>query len=150
MNRQRLEQIDEHIIRFMRQISPWTSRIAIFVIFFWFGALKVFDLSPANPLVQHLLERTLPFISFEHFIVFFGLFECLIGITFLIRGLERFSIALLVPHMLTTVLPLVLLPSVVWSGSFVPTLEGQYIIKNLAIIALAIGIAAHLRPLDEK
>jgi hypothetical protein len=28
-----------------------------------------------------------------------------------------------------------------------PTLEGQYIIKNLAIIALAMGIAAHLHPL---
>ncbi len=150
MDREKLERIDEKIIGFMRRIAPWTSRIAIFVIFFWFGALKVFDLSPANPLVQNLLERTLPFISFEHFIVFFGLFECLIGITFLIRGLERLSIALLVPHMITTVLPLVLLPTVSWSGAFVPTLEGQYIIKNLAIIALAIGIAAHMRPLDEK
>jgi hypothetical protein len=30
--------------------------------------------------------------------------------------------------------------------AFVPTLEGQYIIKNVAIIALAIGIAAQLRP----
>jgi len=29
----------------------------------------------------------------------------------------------------------------------VPTLEGQYIIKNLALIAVAIGIASHLHPM---
>ncbi|MDP2789350.1 MAG: hypothetical protein Q8O46_04920 [bacterium] len=32
----------------------------------------------------------------------------------------------------------------------VPTLEGQYIIKNLVIIAVAIGIAASLHPLSDK
>jgi hypothetical protein len=30
-----------------------------------------------------------------------------------------------------------------------PTLEGQYIIKNLVIIAAGIGIAAHLHPLPK-
>jgi len=45
-------------------------------------------------------------------------------------------------------MPLILLPQVTWSGILVPTLEGQYIIKNLAIIAAAIGIAAHLHPLQ--
>jgi uncharacterized membrane protein YkgB len=145
-----LEKIDEDIIRFMRRAFPWASRIALFVIFFWFGILKVFALSPANPLVSDLLAHTLPFITPDTFLIFFGLFECLIGITFLIRGFERLSIALLFFHMITTFGPLVLLPSVAWSAPFVPTLEGQYIIKNLVIMALAMGIAANLRPLDKR
>lgn len=143
-----IERVDEDIIRFMKRVFPPASRIAFFVVFFWFGALKVFGLSPANPLVAELLERTLPFISFDSFIMWFGVFECVIGITFLFKGLERFSIALLVPHMIMTFGPLILMPEIAWSRPFVPTLEGQYIIKNLAIIALAMGMAAHLRPFD--
>jgi hypothetical protein len=43
-----------------------------------------------------------------------------------------------------------LLPAVTWQSFFVPTLEGQYIIKNLVIIALAIALASHLEPLQKK
>jgi uncharacterized membrane protein YkgB len=77
------------------------------------------------------------------------LFECLIGILFLIKGAERIVIPLLFIHMLTTFGPLIFLPSETWHSFLVPTLEGQYIIKNLIIIALGIGIAAHLHPLKE-
>ena len=71
----------------------------------------------------------------------------LIGVAFLIPGLERLAIALLIPHMITTVLPLILLPSITWQSFLIPTLEGQYIIKNIVIIALASALAAHLHPM---
>ena len=94
-----------------------------------------------------LLSRTLPFVTFEDFVLFFGLYEMLIGILFLIPKMERLVIALLIPHLFVTLLPLVLLPAMTWQGFLVPTLEGQYIIKNLAILALSFSIASHLRPL---
>ena len=50
-------------------------------------------------------------------------------------------------HMVTTMMPLVLLPKVAWV-TFVPTLEGKYTIKNLAIIAVAISIVARIRHPD--
>jgi uncharacterized membrane protein YkgB len=118
--------------------------MALFVVFFWFGILKVFGLSPANPLVANLLNRTLPFIDFDQFIVFFGFFEMTIGILCLIPRLVRLSMLLLGVHMTTTIMPLVLLPGVTWAQAFVPTLEGQYIIKNLAIIAVAISIVSQM------
>ncbi len=139
---------DRSVIGGLQKISPPLARVALFVVFFWFGILKLFFTSPANPLVASLLERTLPFITFPTFIIWFGCFEMVIGILFLIPRLERVAIALLLPHMVMTVLPLVLLPSVTWQYPFVPTLEGQYIIKNVVIIALALGIAAHLRPMS--
>jgi uncharacterized membrane protein YkgB len=138
--------IDVRLIHFFRRISMPVARFGLFVVFFWFGLLKVVGLSPATELVQQLFAQTVDFISFSHFIILFGLFECLIGILFLIRGAERVVIPLLFLHMITTFLPLFLLPSETWSGFLVPTLEGQYIIKNLVIIAAAIGIAAHLHP----
>lgn len=142
-----IQSFDIHLINFFKKISIPLARISLFIIFFWFGFLKIIEQSPANPLVSDLLSRTLPFMSFETFIVLFGLFEMLIGILFIIPKLERVVIPLLFIHMITTVLPLFFLQQTSWSSFMVPTLEGQYIIKNAALIACAIGIAAHLRPL---
>jgi uncharacterized membrane protein YkgB len=131
---------DSRIIPFFRKIFNPLSRLSLFVIFFWFGFLKVVGESPASGLVQKLFEETIPMMSFGTFIILFGLFECLIGVLFLIRGAEKISLILFFIHMVTTAGPLVLLPSETWSGFLVPTLEGQYIIKNLALISTAIGL----------
>ncbi|MER3570329.1 MAG: hypothetical protein C4348_01875 [Patescibacteria group bacterium] len=136
--------IDEKIIRFLNKIWQPFSRVSLFIVFFYFGFLKVLGFSPASPLVESLLNKTLPFISFDKFIILFGLFEMLIGLLFIIPKLERVVIFLLMIHMITTFLPLVLLPQLTWQKFLVPTLEGQYIIKNLVIISLAFVIGAHL------
>ncbi len=141
-----LDSIDLIFIRAFKKMAPALSRVAIFIVFFWFGILKVLSLSPANPLVAELLKVTLPLITFQQFIIFFGIFEMIIGIAFLVPGLERLAIALLIPHMITTILPLVFLSQMTWTGFLVPTLEGQYIIKNLVIIALAFVIGSQLKP----
>jgi uncharacterized membrane protein YkgB len=126
------------------------ARIALFIIFFWFGMLKLIGLSPAGPMVQDLANTLIPFIPFGTFYICFALLECIIGILFIIPGLERIVIPLLFLQMISTFMPLIFLPSMTWSVPLVPTLEGQYIIKNLVIIALAFGIAAHLHPLPRK
>ena len=130
----------------IKQISILTSRVALFVIYFWFGFLKVIGQSPASSLVKDLLSHTIPFISFGVFIVFFGLFEMLIGLLFIIPGKEKLATILFGIHVFTTTLPLFLLHGEVWTHIFVPTLEGQYIIKNLALIACALTIWSSLHP----
>lgn len=145
-----LNSFDRTVIGFMKRAEDPFARFALFTVFFWFGILKVLIVSPANPLVDSLLHATLPFISFGQFIVLFGWYEMAIGVTFLIPRLERLAIALLAVHMTTTLMPLVLLREMTWQGFLVPTLEGQYIIKNLVIIALAMGIAARLTPFRLK
>ena len=107
--------------------------------------MKLIDASPANPLVESLLNKTLPFISFNQFIIFLGLWEMVIAITFLIPKLERIAIIILALHMITTFMPLFLLPIISWNRFFVPTLEGQYMIKNLITIALAINIVSQAK-----
>jgi uncharacterized membrane protein YkgB len=139
-----VKSLDQKIINFFKRISVPVSRFGLFLIFFWFGALKVLDLSPASQMVQNLLVETFPFLTFHIFFALFGLFEMVIGILFMIKGMERIVIPLLFIHMITTLGPLFLLPSETWSGFLVPTLEGQYIIKNIALVGLAIGIAANL------
>lgn len=139
-----LERFDRFVIDSSTKYSQTFARLSLFAIYFWFGSLKVIGSSPANPLVQRLLEQTMPWITFDTFIILFGVLEALIGLLFLIRNawISRLTIALMWLHMATTMLPLFVLPQIAWSGPFVPTLEGQYIIKNIALIALTIQLAS--------
>ena len=120
------------------------AHIALFIVFVWFGSLKLFGFSPANPLVSALLAQTLPFITFPVFSLILGMYEVIIGVLFIVPRMEKVAIALLIPHMLVTILPLILLPDMTWQSFLVPTLEGQYIIKNVVIIALAATVFADM------
>lgn len=142
-----LRDFDTFLISKFRRISAPAARIALFVVFFWFGILKVLGVSPAGELVESLFHATIPWMDFRTFYLGFALFECLIGILFLFPRTTRVVIPLLAIHMMTTFLPLIVLPAATWASWFVPTLEGQYIIKNLVIIAAAMGIAAELAPM---
>ncbi len=146
----KIHKFDYVVLAFIKKYHLIFARVAIFIVYFWFGILKLVGSSPANPLVEDLLKRTLPFITFDQFIILLALFEILIGILFLIPKVERVVAALLAVHMFTTFMPLVLLPSVTWQGFLVPTLEGQYIIKNVLIIALSLVVVAQINFLDPK
>jgi uncharacterized membrane protein YkgB len=143
--------LDVYILKFLWKYSDEIGRAALATIFVWFGALKMLAISPANGLVGMLLDQTfLSFIPYDIFLIGFGMVEVCIGLLFLLPKLERIAILLLFIHMITTALPLAILPSVAWQSFLVPTLEGQYILKNVALIALALGIGSHLRPLKES
>lgn len=115
-------------------------RRAVGIIFLWFGGLKVLGLSPAADLVARAAAWADP----HWFLPFLGLWEIAIGLCFLLRPLLRVGIALLAPQMVGTFLPLLTIPAVVFQHGhpLVPTLEGQYIIKNLLIIGSAMVIGA--------
>lgn len=133
----------------LKQTSVLLSRFALFIIYFWFGLLKVIGQSPASEMVHKLFKITVtpivPIMPFSSFIVLFGLFEMLIGVLFFIPKMEKIALGLFGLHMITTMLPLFFM-SEVWQKTLVPTLEGQYIVKNLALIACALTIWASLEP----
>jgi uncharacterized membrane protein YkgB len=144
----------------LKQTSVLLSRVALFVIYFWFGILKVIGISPASGLVQELFKETLgpilnalhlSFISPNIFVVVFGIIEIVIGILFIIPGKEKWAIYTLFAHMATTMLPLFFLKASAWQYIMVPTLEGQYIIKNIALIACAVTVWSSIKNnLSEK
>lgn len=149
--RELIESFDTHVIRRLHEVRIPLARFAIFTVYFWFGSLKILGISPAGPLVEALFNTTLvSVLPFEDFYVFFSLFEVLIGLLFLIRGFERTAIFLMCIHLGTTVLPLIFLPNIAWQSFLVPTLEGQYIIKNILIVACAVVIGAELIPLSHR
>ena len=139
--------LDGRIISFSQRAYPWVARIALFVIFFWFGLVKVLGLSDAMPLAEALTAKT---VGIAHFPVLFNalaVFECFIGLLFLIPRAARFAIFLLLTHLAVVCAPLVLVPELTWRTILVPTMDGQYIIKNVLILAAACGLVGHATPL---
>lgn len=139
--------LDLKLIHFFKRIYIPMARISIFLVFFWFGLIKLLGLSPASPLAEALTEKTIGLAYFDMLFFTLALVECIIGILFLFPKLTRVVIPLLLFHMALVCSPIVLLPEYVWQSFLVPTLEGQYIIKNAVVIAVAIGIAASAQPL---
>jgi uncharacterized membrane protein YkgB len=134
----------------MKRIAIPLVRISFFIVYFYFGLLKVLGYSPAEAIVKELWSHTLSSIPFYDFLNFFGFYEMIIGIIFLIPGKERLALYLLIPHMITTFGPVVLLPKFIWKGFMIPSLAGHYIIKNLIIVALGIAVAANIGDFRKK
>jgi uncharacterized membrane protein YkgB len=140
--RERFDRVDSAIISVMDRWSIPALRFAVGVVFIWFGALKVFGVSPAADLVA----ATVYVLPAELFVPVLGVWEVLIGICLLYPPLTRIGLLLLAVQLPGTFLPLVLLPDVVYvTFPHALTVEGQYIIKNLVIIAGALVLGSTVR-----
>lgn len=150
MHKDSQEALDLHIIAFFRRTAIPVARIALFIVFFWFGAIKLLGLSPAGPLAEALTDRTVGVELFTPLFICIAILECVIGLLFLVPKAVRVVIPLLLFHLLIVCSPLVLVPEMTWQAPLVPSLEGQYIIKNVVIVAVAFYVAANTQPLQFK
>lgn len=142
-----IDEIDRRIARFMNRWGIPCLRISLAVIFIWFGLLKPFGWSPAEPLVLATVDW-LPVLEAGQWLALIGWWEVLIGVSFLFRPTIRVAIALLLLQMGGTFMPLVILHEVTFQpGGFPwqPTMEGQYIIKNLLILSAALVVGGTVR-----
>jgi uncharacterized membrane protein YkgB len=141
---------DEKITDWMARYGIILLRISLGVVFFWFGVLKFFPgLSPA----QDLAARTISVLTFGRVpasvsVPVLAAWECVIGLGLIsgVRGAMRGTLLLLFLQMLGTITPLFLFPAEVFTRiPYAPTLEGQYIIKNLVLISAGLVIGATVR-----
>jgi uncharacterized membrane protein YphA (DoxX/SURF4 family) len=113
-----------------------------------FGALKFFpNLSPAEALATRTIEvLTFGLVQPSLSLPILAAWECLIGLGLITGKFLRATILLLLLQMLGTVTPLFLFPGEAFSQFPVaPTLEGQYIIKNMVLVSAALIIGATVR-----
>lgn len=117
-------------------------RLSLFIIFFWFGLLKPLGLSAAEQLVLDTVYW-MPIFSAHVWLSIIGWWEVIIGLCFLFEKTTKIALVLLLLQMTGTFMPLIILPDVTFQNSnfFTPTLEGQYILKNILIIAAALIIS---------
>ena len=142
------DKIDRPLARWMAQHGVSLLRISIGLVFVWFGALKfVPGLSAADELATRTIA-TLTFGAVPASVsrVVLAVWETSIGLGLLSGRLVRATLLLLFVQMMGTITPLVLFIGETWRVPFaVPTLEGQYIIKNLVLISAGLVIGATVR-----
>ncbi len=139
--------LDRAVSGFMRRWGVPALRLSLGVVFIWFGLLKPLGISAAEPLVLATV-KWLPVGDPALWVAVIGWWEVAIGVGFLVPGATRIAIALLGLQMVGTLLPLVVLPDVTFQPGrvpYAPTLEGQYIIKNLLIISAALVVGGTVR-----
>ena len=113
-------------------------RIALAIVYIWFGGLKIIGISPAGDLV----EQTVFWFKPQIFIPVLGICEVIIGLGLLIKRFVPITLLLLLLHMIATLFPLFILTDACFDTfPYRPTLVGQYIIKNLVLVAGALVIA---------
>lgn len=145
---QEFDRIDRRITGWMADHGLVLLRLALGIVFLWFGALKLVpDLSPAERLAGATIERlSFGLVTPDVAVPVLGLWESAIGIGLLIGRGMRVTLLLLYVQMIGTLTPLVLFPSETFSSfPLAPTLEGQYIIKNAVLIAGGIVLGATVR-----
>ena len=123
--------------KFLSEKGVDMIRIALAIVFIWFGGLKVIGMSPA----QELVEKTIYWFPPAIFIPFLGWWEVAIGMGMLFKKLIPVTLILLLFHMAGTFLPLIILPDLCFDQvPWCPSMEGQYIIKNLVLISGALTV----------
>ena len=146
--RQLFDRADTAITRWMARHGIVLLRISLGVVFLWFGALKFFPgLSPAQDLAANTIGRlTLGLVPPGVAIPLLATWESLIGLGLMAGRFMRITLLLLFAQMVGTVTPVVLYPDLVFTRiPYAPTLEGQYIIKNVVLVSAALVIGATVR-----
>jgi uncharacterized membrane protein YkgB len=143
-----LDRLDRFITHTMAEHGLLLMRVALGIVFLWFGALKLVPgLSPAESLAGRTMETlSAGLVPQATAVPILGIWESAIGLGLLTGIWLRATLALLFVQMLGTLTPLVLFPSETFDVfPIAPTLEGQYIIKNAVLIAGAVILGATAR-----
>ena len=142
------DRIDTRVTALMARYGLVLLRVSVGIVFLWFGFLKFFPgLSPAEDLAIRTIGRLTGGLLAPHTsIVILAAWETLIGVGLLFGLFMRGTLLLLWLQMLGTMTPLFLFPSEVFTRiPYAPTLEGQYIIKNMVLISAGIVLGATVR-----
>ncbi|MCU0495459.1 MAG: DoxX family protein, partial [Chloroflexaceae bacterium] len=135
---QLFDRYDVRITRWLARHSLTLLRIGLGIVFLWFGVLKFFPgLSPAQDLAARTISvLSLGLVPAAVSLPVLAAWECLIGIGLISGRWMRVTLLLLLLQMTGTVMPIFFFPGEVFTWvPFAPTLEGQYIIKNVVLVA---------------
>ena len=147
--------VSEQITAIDIQITAWLARhgitilrVGLGIVFLWFGLLKFV---PGASAAEDLAGRTIEILTFGLIapsvsLVMLACWESLIGLGLVTGRYLRATLLLLILQMLGTLTPLAFFPAETFTRfPYAPTLEGQYILKNLVLIAAGLVIGATAR-----
>ncbi len=134
------QQLDRKVLALLRQWSIPLLRISLGVVFVWFGALKVLDITP----VTELVAETVYWVDPDWFVPLLGWVEISVGLGLVTRRGLRLVLPLFLAQMAGTFLVLIVQPDVAFQEGnvFKLTTEGEFVIKNLVLLSAGLVVGA--------
>jgi putative oxidoreductase len=138
----RVDDAQRAAARWLSEYSIDVLRISLGLVFLGFGVLKFFPgLSPAAALATRTVETlTLGIVPGPTALVLTAVMECVVGLTLVSGRLLRTGLAVLGISLVGIMSPLVLFAGELFPGG--PTLEGQYVLKDVVLVAAGMVVAA--------
>jgi putative oxidoreductase len=113
-------------------------RIALGLVFFWFGALKV---AGYNPVYDIVAASPMPFLAGHTGTFLLGLLETAIGICLLLNIFRRITHITLFCHMMGTLSVFITGADLMFSPHFpVLTLGGEFVFKNVVLASAGLVV----------
>ena len=137
-----IDRVDGAVIPFLRRWGVPTLRISLAIVFIWFGALKILGVSP----VVDLVASTIYWVDPDWFVPVLGVVEVAVGVGLAGRWGLRLVLLVLAAQMLGTFLVFFLLPEIAFQDGnpLKLTVEGEFVIKNLVLLAAAMVVGANI------
>ena len=135
--------MDTAIIAIARRIAGPFLRLSLALILAWIGALKFADPSP----VVSLLQASLPFLAFNAFVYVLGAIEIVTAIL-LVTGIALPYAGLVTVGLFAGTLTIFLIAPSVTGFPFL-TLAGQFLLKDLGLMAAAVNVIA-MQPVPQR
>jgi uncharacterized membrane protein YkgB len=106
-------------------------RIALGLVFLWFGVLKILGYNP----VFEIIYASFPLLAEGIGFFILGLFETVIGLTLLFNVLPTLTHVALIGHLLGTLSVFVLGPEIMFIPHFpILSLAGEFVFKNVVLL----------------
>ena len=145
--RSKFHRMETDFTRWMVAHSLTVLRVSLGSIFVLFGVLKFFpNVSPAQELATRTTEvLTFGLVPAGVSIVLVAALECTIGLGLISGRFLRLTLALLGFQMVGAMSPLLLFTGDLFAGPYhAPTLEAQYILKDVVLISVGLVLGATL------
>lgn len=138
----RIDALEDRAVQLLRRFAPRALRVSLATTFVWFGALKV---AAVPTLPAALIAAILPVGDPAVVVPIVGVAEVALGLWVLSGWRMPLALLALAGHLAGTFLVLVLRPDVAFQGGnpLLLSVEGEYVVKNLVLLAGALMLAAH-------
>lgn len=123
-------------------------RLALAIIYIWFGSLKLFGVSP----IADLVAKVTPILPKNVSVPLVGGMEVAIGLGLLFKVAFRHTLGLFALQIASTFLPVFLRPQEVFQkgNPLVLTETGEFIAKNLVLLAAGIAVGSTAGETDDS
>lgn len=122
-------------------------RISLGLVFFWFGALKLFGFNP----VYEVVYASFPWFAYGTGNLILGIGETLIGLGLLTNIFQKLTHTFLILHLAGTFTVFITGPEIMFNPYFpVLTLAGEFVFKNLVLAMSGLVVLSHRPKRDNR